>query len=138
MQVLDKGEILLIDSMGNDLSIIRAARVSNGATPEDASKGEEADKKLIKYLLKNDHWSPFEHVVFTFYVRLPIFVAREWMRHRDSYNEISGRYVEFEPEFYNPTEFRVPGITNKQGSQIPLENVNDLSLADWHSLNHRI
>ncbi len=123
MQVLDKGEVKLIESMGHDLAVVAAARVSNGVAYENASKGTEKDAKLIRYLLKHNHGTPFEHSIFTFYVKCPIFVAREWMRHRiASYNEISGRYVEFEPEFYIPEKYRVPGTTNKQGSRIPSDD----------------
>jgi thymidylate synthase (FAD) len=115
MQVLDKGEIGLLDSMGNDHRIAEAAWVSYG--------NQEQDKPIegvINYMMKHRHGSPFEHVVFTFYVKAPIFVAREWFRHRiGSFNEISGRYVTLEPEFYIPERFRVKEKTNKQGSIEP-------------------
>lgn len=119
-RVLDKGEVSLKTSMGGDFAVVAAARVSNGATYEEASKGEEADQKLINYLMKHRHGTPFEHTSFTFYVKCPLFVRSEWHRHRmASYNEISGRYVEYEPEFYIPTSYRIPGTTNKQGSIFP-------------------
>lgn len=112
--VLDKGIVSLKDAMGDDKSIARAARVSNGVLVD---KGLEADKKLINYLVEHRHGSPFEHVTFTFYIKCPLFVRSEWMRHRmASYNEISGRYVEYEPEFYKPWAFRKPASSNKQGS----------------------
>lgn len=121
MLVLDKGEVRLINSMGGDASVVAAARVSNGATYEDASKGEEADQKLINFLVKHRHGTPFEHATFQFYISAPLFVRSEWHRHRmASYNEISGRYVEYEPEFYIPELFRIPGTTNKQGSRTPV------------------
>lgn len=120
MQVLDKGIVELKSSMGGDLAVVAAARVSNGATFEEASKGQDSDFKLIQYLIKHRHGSPFEHAVFTFYVKCPLFVRSEWQRHRmASYNEISGRYVQYESEFYIPTEWRVPAATNKQGSIVP-------------------
>lgn len=107
--------------MGGDDSVVAAARVSNGADYSTASKGPEADQKLINYLVKHRHGTPFEHNAFQFYVKVPLFVRSEWHRHRIgwSYNEISGRYVEFEYEVYIPELFRVPGTTNKQGSTVP-------------------
>jgi len=126
--VLDKGFVKLVNVSGGDISAIAAARVSNGLGPEEASKGEEKDQKLINYLMKHRHGTPFEHNMFTFYVKAPIFVAREWMRHRvGSFNEKSGRYTEFGPEFYIPSEFRQPGLTNKQGS----EPLNDTAANEW-------
>lgn len=96
------GFVRLVDHCGNDLSIVRAARVSYDAdwrTGEDAGK----DEKLIKYLWKNKHTSPFESVSFTFEVKAPIFVFRQWHRHRTwSYNEISARYTELDEGFYVP------------------------------------
>lgn len=127
-KVLDKGAIKLINYAGGDLSVVAAARVSNGVALEDASKGEDADFKLINYLMKHRHGTPFEHNMFTFYVKCPIFVAREWQRHRiGSYNEISGRYTEFRPEFYIPSLAREPAQNNKQGSVI----INSDSAHGW-------
>jgi len=131
MIVLDHGAIRLIDSMGDDQSVVAAARVSNGVI-EETSRGEVSDGKLINYLMKHRHGTPFEHVVFTFHIKCPIFVAREWMRHRiGSYNEISGRYVEFKPDFYTPDRWRVPAKTNKQGSVVDADWKFDL---DAHSM----
>lgn len=136
MKVLDKGEIVLINFMGGDDAVVASARVSNGALYEDSSKGEEKDKKLIKFLITHNHETPFEHSVFTFYIKAPIFVAREWFRHRiGSFNEISGRYVEFEEEFYIPDKLRVPGTTNKQGSVFPVGSVKEMELVDWEFRN---
>lgn len=102
INVLDHGYVRLVDSMGNDLSIVRSARVSYAAewrTGEDAGK----DEKLIRYLIKNHHTSPLESVVFTFEIKAPIFVLRQWMRHRTwSYSEISARYAELPEEFFTP------------------------------------
>jgi thymidylate synthase (FAD) len=93
----------LIDSMGGDESIVRAARVSSGSI----SVSSEKDQGLINYLMRDRHGSPFEHAVFTFRIEAPIFVFREFMRHRmASYNEESGRYKELEPVFYIPSEDR--------------------------------
>ncbi len=113
-KVLDKGFVRLIDMMGNDLSAVRSARVSYGkelTTPEK-------DRKLIEYLMKHGHETPFEHIVFTFHVKCPIFVARQWFRHRiASYNEISGRYTELKDEFYIPDKIRIPDEKDKQKSK---------------------
>lgn len=137
-RVLDKGEVSLKTSMGGDFAVVAAARVSNGATYEEASKGEEADQKLINYLMKHRHGTPFEHTSFTFYVKCPLFVRSEWHRHRmASYNEISGRYVEYEPEFYIPKYFRIAGDTNKQGSLTPTQEWKDAWKAE-HFINFDI
>ena len=77
-KVLDKGFVRLVDYLGNDARIVQAARVSYGK----GTKTYREDKGLINYLLRNEHTSPFEQVVFTFHVKLPIFVARQWIRHR--------------------------------------------------------
>lgn len=101
-KVLDHGFVRLVDSMGSDLSVVRSARVSYDAawrTGEDAGK----DAQLINYLWKNKHTSPFESVTFTFEVKAPIFVLRQWHRHRTwSYNEISARYSALPEEYYVP------------------------------------
>ncbi|MFA5160656.1 MAG: FAD-dependent thymidylate synthase [Elusimicrobiales bacterium] len=111
--VLDKGFVRLKDFMGGDLRAAESARVTFGSD----SKGEERDKKLIEYLLAHAHFTPFEHCVFQFHVKCPIFVARQWMRHRwGSYNEVSARYTEVRDEFYIPQAFRAQDTGNKQGS----------------------
>ena len=115
--LLDHGFIRLIDSMGSDLSIARNARVSYDA---DWRAGEDAgsDSRLIKYLYKNGHNTPFESVVFTFDVKAPIFVFRQWHRHRtQSYNELSARYRELPEEFYIP-EPQLVGEQNKDNKQM--------------------
>lgn len=114
--VLDHGLVALVESMGSDLSIVRNARVSYDAewrTGEDEGK----DAKLINYLLKNKHTSPFEAVQFTFEVKAPIFVFRQWHRHRTwSFNEISARYAELPEEFYVPEldQITTQSASNKQ------------------------
>ncbi len=111
--VLDLGFVRLVDFMGGDRGVVDAARVSYGGV----SKGEEADRKLIVYLLKHQHMTPFEHAVFKFHVSCPIFVMRQWIRHRmASYNEISARYTEVKDEFYIPSRWRAQDVKNKQGS----------------------
>lgn len=110
--------VQLIDHMGDDLRIVNAARVSYGSDDLDKLEPTERDKRLIKYLLTNRHTSPFEHVQFTFRVEAPIFVARQWMRHRTGkYNEISGRYTELPENYYIPQEWRGQSKTNHQGSE---------------------
>lgn len=101
-KVLDHGMVALVESMGSDLSIVRNARVSYDAEWR-AGEDDGKDAKLIQYLVKNNHTSPLEAVQFTFEVKAPIFVLRQWHRHRTwSYNEISARYSELPEEFYIP------------------------------------
>ena len=100
ISLLDHGLVRLVDHMGSDLSIVRSARVSYDA---DWRAGEDAgsDKRLINYLMKNRHTTPFESVQFTFEVKAPIFVFRQWHRHRTfSYNEVSARYTALPAEYY--------------------------------------
>ena len=97
--VLDKGFVRLVDYMGSDQRIVQSARVSYGK----GTKTFREDKGLINHLLRNEHTSPFEQVIFTFHVKLPIFVARQWIRHRTAnVNEYSGRYSVMKDEFYVP------------------------------------
>ncbi|MDR3114944.1 MAG: FAD-dependent thymidylate synthase [Treponema sp.] len=112
--VLDKGFIRLVDYLGGDDRVVQAARVSYGA----GTKGYREDGGLIDYLLRNQHTSPFEQVVLTFHVKLPIFVARQWIRHRTArLNEISGRYSVMQEEFYVPVpeEVALQSTDHKQG-----------------------
>jgi len=113
MKVLDKGYVELQSVMGNDLAIVNAARTSFLGE----SKGAEKDKKLLMYLMKHRHTTPFEHVVFKFRVKAPVVVWWHWVRHRtQSYNFQSGRYVKHDDEFYVPSEWRLQSKDNKQGS----------------------
>lgn len=108
------GVVELVSSMGDDLSIVNSARVSYNRESEIFL---EKDERLIKYLLENRHTSPLEHVQFTFLVECPLFVARQWMRHRTwSFNEISRRYSSEDIRFYIPTRFRKQSLDNKQVS----------------------
>lgn len=112
--VLDKGFVRLEAFAGNDLLVVNAARVSFDKRHEAM---DQSDEGLIKYLAKNRHGTPFEHNFFCFHVKLPIFVAREWMRHRiGSFNEMSGRYVELQPEFYVPEGKAIRKQVGKQGN----------------------
>ena len=115
--VLDHGFVRLVDSMGSDLSIVRAARVSYAAAWR-AGEDTGSDKRLINYLWRNHHTSPFEAVTFTFEVKAPIFVFRQWHRHRTwSFNEVSARYTELPEEFYVPDIDKIgaQSTDNKQG-----------------------
>jgi thymidylate synthase (FAD) len=102
--------------MGNDLSVVRAARASYDAEWR-TGQDEGSDEKLIRYLMRNQHTSPFEAVSFTFEVKAPIFVLRQWHRHRTwSYNEVSARYTELPNEFYVPEadQITTQSTSNKQ------------------------
>lgn len=105
IEVHDRMFVELIDSMGNDERIVQAARVSlKGANEVFTNSGVNG---TINYLMREKHGSPFEHTAFTFYVKAPIFVFREFQRHRiASYNEMSGRYTKLLPEFYVPAPER--------------------------------
>lgn len=120
LPVLDHGFVRLVDSMGNDLNVVRSARVSYDAAWR-TGENEGSDKKLIKYLWDNQHTTPFESVTFTFEIKAPIFVLRQWHRHRtQSYNELSARYRELPEEFYlpMPTLIGVQAKNNKQGRDL--------------------
>ncbi len=113
-KVLDHGFVRLVDYMGSDARIVQTARVSYGA----GTKTVREDAALIDYLLRNEHTSPFEHVIFEFHCKMPIFVARQWIRHRTArLNEISGRYSVMKNEFYLPPRDKVSlqSKDNKQG-----------------------
>jgi thymidylate synthase (FAD) len=117
IKVLDRGFVRLVDHMGTDLSIVNAARVSFGKRKETF---DDKDAQLIGYLADHEHTSPFRHTALTFHVKAPIFVFRQWMKHRiaSEFNELSGRYVEFpKDEFYVPEVFRLQAKVNKQGSE---------------------
>jgi len=112
VRLLDHGFVRLVDSMGDDLSVVRNARVSYDAAWR-AGEDQGSDKRLISYLYRNGHNTPFESVVFTFEIKAPIFVFRQWHRHRtQSYNEISARYKELPEEFYIPE----PHLIGKQSA----------------------
>ena len=118
IDVLDNGTgyIRVVDYMGNDASVARAARVSYGR--QDADRGPDADAKLIRYLMRHRHTSPSEMARLVLHVRLPIFVARQWMRHRTwSFNEVSARYTTLPDDVYVPdlADICGPPTDNKQG-----------------------
>jgi thymidylate synthase (FAD) len=122
-KVLDHGFVRLIDYMGNDAAIVQAARVSYG----EGTKKVSEDRGLIRYLMRHKHTTPFEMVEFKFHVKLPIFVARQWIRHRTAnVNEYSGRYSVMKEEFYlpKPEDIRYQSTVNKQGrspEEVPQE-----------------
>jgi len=101
--------------MGTDLSVVNAARVSFAKVSNELS---DKDEKLIKYLAKHNHWSPFGHASLQFRIKAPIFVARQLVKHQVGlvWNEVSRRYVDDEPEFYIPSEWRLKADDKKQGS----------------------
>ena len=125
IDVLDKGYIELVDSLGDDLTPVNAARVSFDGFSEEFT---DKDRKLSKFLIKHKHHSPFRHQHAMFIIKAPEFVMRQWYKHvvgiettsshvtKDhAWNEISGRYVPYD-EFYEPTEFRKQSDDNKQAS----------------------
>ena len=125
IDVLDKGYIRVVDTLGDDLTPVNAARVSFGGRSDIF---EEKDRKLSKFLIKHKHFSPFRHQHVMFIIKAPEFVMRQWYKHvvgiettsahvtKDhAWNEISGRYVPYD-EFYEPTEFRKQSEDNKQAS----------------------
>jgi thymidylate synthase (FAD) len=114
MQVLDRGFVRLDAAEATDLSVVNAARVSFAVRHEEMEAGDDG---LIRFLMRERHGTPFEHNMFRFHVKAPLFVVREWQRHRmASYNELSGRYKKFEnPEFYIPRPEHVRTQTGKPG-----------------------
>ena len=117
IKVLDHGFVRLVDYMGSDARIVQTARVSYG----EGTKTLREDAGLIDYLLRHEHTSPFEHVIFEFHAKMPIFVARQWIRHRTArLNEISGRYSVIKDEFYVPdsSSINFQNKDNKQGRAV--------------------
>ena len=114
IKCLDHGFVRLVDVMGDDGSIVQAARVSYGA----GTKTVNEDRGLIRYLMRHAHTTPFEMVEFKFHIKLPIFIARQWIRHRTAnVNEYSGRYSIMKDDFYLPEidQIRPQSVNNKQG-----------------------
>lgn len=116
IRVLDHGFIRVVDYMGNDSSVVQAARVSYGTGTKQVSQ----DKGLINYLMRHKHTTPFEMCDIKFHIKLPIFIARQWIRHRTaSVNEYSARYSILTNEFYLPEKHNIAAqsLTNKQGRE---------------------
>ena len=116
--------VTLIDHMGSDLSVVNAARVSFAKVHE--AFDENKDTKLINYLAKHDHWSPFGHGSLQFHISAPVFVARQLVKHQVGlvWNEVSRRYVDDEPRFYEPAYWRGVADNKKQGSSDEDININ--------------
>ena len=138
--MLDRGFVELLDVMGDDLEPARAARVSYG----QGERGwDEGDGKLTRYLIANGHTSPFEMVELKFRVRAPIFVARQWVRHRTAnWNEFSMRYADparladgEEIDYYTPDVWRLQDRVNLQGSHGALPEIDQAYLADSYRQN---
>jgi len=129
-EVLDKGFLESLDTLGNDLTVVNSARVSFGKRKTEYSDG---DRKLVKFLVKNKHWSPFRHIIVQFHIKAPEFVMRQWYKHvvgiettsssmtKDhAWNEISGRYVPVQ-DYYKPNNWRAQSENNKQASEGSIE-----------------
>jgi len=113
IKVLDKGFVRLIDSFGNDSTIVQSARVSYG----DGTKTKKEDRELLRYLVRHKHTSPLEQVEFRFHMKLPIFCARQIIRHRQAnVNELSSRYSVMKTEAYIPDKLKLQDTINRQGS----------------------
>ena len=113
-------DVELVDHMGSDLTVVNAARVSFGKRKKEFTEG---DKKLIAFLAKHGHWSPFGHCSIQFHIKAPVFVARQLVKHQIglTWNEISRRYVDYEPEFYEVDKWRGQPIDKKQGADGEVE-----------------
>ncbi len=127
--------VTLVDKMGTDLSVVNAARVSFGkvsqweAIPEAGpipNLLQDRDEKLINYLAKHNHWSPFGHASMQFHIKAPVFVARQLVKHQVGlvWNEVSRRYVDDEVEFYIPEDWRGRPTNSKQGSSDDVIDIN--------------
>lgn len=133
IDVLDHGFVRLIDHKGDDLLVVRAARISHNAAWR-AGEDVGSDARLIRYLWRHAHTSPFEHVVFTFEVKAPIFVLRQWHRHRTwHFSELSGRYRELPEEFYVPSPKHL-GTQSKDNKQARVIKEEEPKHPDWVSV----
>ena len=113
-------DVTLIDNMGSDLTVVNAARVSFNKKSEwdEDNTLTVSDSNLISYLARNKHMSPFGHCFASFHVKAPIFVARQLVKHKFlRWNEVSRRYVDYEPELYEPNDWRGRSVDKKQGSE---------------------
>ena len=134
----NKSLVEILEVMGNDLTVVNAARVSFSKT---STTLVDADFKLIKYLARNQHISPFFHPQIRMRLKMPIFVAREWFRHTIGFarNEVSRRYVDSEPEVYVPVELRARDPNLKQGSKAEsIENNADVCILMKDSMNKAV
>ena len=142
IDVLDKGFIEVVDSLGNDLTVVNSARVSFG---KRKSVWSAADRRLVKYLAKYKHYSPFRHLQVQFHIKAPEFVMRQWYKHvvgietssshstKDhAWNEISGRYVPVE-DFYTPDVWRKQSEDNKQASEGVLDELQQKRMTSTYN-----
>lgn len=148
MKTTNECRVELIDSMGSDLTVVNAARVSfdkesdwdrAGKLEEEVLK--EKDAKLINYLAKHNHWTPFAHCMVTLRETVPVFVARQRFKHMVgfAYNEVSRRYVDDEPEFFIPKQFRLrPPGSVKQGSEEPMHEQDELNVVTLEVLSEHV
>jgi len=126
-------KVTYIDHMGSDLSVVNAARVSFNKRTLSFDTDKERNSKLIKYLSDNKHMSPFGHSFASFYVKAPIFVARQLVKHKFlRWNEVSRRYVDTTPNWYRPEFWRRQTKDKKQGSGGVIEDENIQSLATFY------
>ena len=141
-QVLDKGFVEVVDSLGNDLTVVNSARVSFGKRKETFDK---SDERLVRYLAKYKHYSPFRHLQVQFHIKAPEFVMRQWYKHvvgiettsnsstKDhAWNEISGRYVQVE-DYYEPSVWRKQSDDNKQASEGVLDDLQQRRMDDAYN-----
>ena len=121
VSVLDQGFVRLVEVMGSDLSVVNAARISFAKQTQEF---RDQDRKLIHYLWTHRHTSPFRHASIQIHLKAPLFVLRQWMKHQVgcAWNEVSGRYVRFDAQFYHPTRWREQHESNKQGSKGQIKN----------------
>lgn len=134
IKCLDHGFVKLVDKMGDDSSIVQAARVSYGK----GTKSTSEDKGLIRYLVRNRHTTPLEMVTLKFHCKMPIFVARQWVRHRTaSINEYSARYSILDNEYYIPEmeQIQPQSSTNNQGREGELSDEDKLSIQNGIRIN---
>lgn len=138
INVLDKGYVILSDTMGTDLSIVNAARVSYD---KESSLFTEKDKKLINFLIRENHTSPFRHAAMTFEIYAPLFVARQWWKYavssthiddQNGWNESSRRYITENEQFYIPeaNQWRSKPENSKQGSGDPINEISGKELTE--------
>tara|TARA_Y100000817_G_scaffold137097_1_gene107485 strand:- start:845 stop:1534 length:690 start_codon:yes stop_codon:yes gene_type:complete len=133
MERLTPSEVKLVDCMGSDLTVVNAARVSFNKHVEQFTDGDE---RLIKFLAEHNHWTPFGHCSLQFRIKAPIFVARQLVKHQVglTWNEVSRRYIQTEPELFRPESWRANPENKKQGSSETEEVlwllINELSVDD--------
>lgn len=131
-------EVKFIDKMGSDLSVVNAARVSFDKVSELSDDGslKSGDERLIAFLARENHWTPFGHASLSFHIKAPIFVARQLVKHTVGlvWNEVSRRYVDTSPEFYVPTRWRRRNEDKKQGSHE--DQFVDLSYSEEQALHN--